>query len=280
MVSDTVPSPDEPDFDWSWTQDADDWVPPAIDLSKPSVARAYDYALGGKDNFAVDRAAAERLAERLPNFRRSAQANRAFLVRAVRLMAEQGVRQFIDLGSGIPTSPNVHEVARGLDQRATVLYVDNDPIVIAHCRALAADSPGILSLLHDVRQPKALLDHPLVRRLIDFDQPVGLLVVALMHFIQHDVAPEMMMLYGRELAPGSFLALSALSSEGMDPEALRVLEAVYPTTSPVVIRSAAQVEALFEGFTLVEPGLVDAANWRHDGEAEQPRILAAVGRKD
>src|SRR5690242_1194680 len=184
-------SPDgEPEIDWAWTADDSDWSPPQIDTERPSAARMYDYALGGKDNFDVDRAAVESVGEILPEFRQVALANRGFLVRAVNTLADLGIDQFIDLGTGIPTSPNVHEIAQNVHPHAKVVYVDNDPIVMAHNRALRSRWPGVLTVLRDLREPASVMDSPEVRNHLDFDRPIGLLFVAVLHFVRRDLGVE------------------------------------------------------------------------------------------
>ena len=269
-----------PDFDWSWTEEGEGWVPPAIDTSKPSPARMYDYALGGKDNFAIDRAAIDQVAEFFPDFRKAALANRSFLVRSVRFMAEAGVRQFIDLGTGIPTPPNVHQVAREVHPNVRVVYVDNDPVVMAHNRALRATLPGVVALAHDLRQPVTVLEDPVVRKLIDFDQPIGVLFIAVMHFVRYDLGPEIVAQFRRVMSPGSYLAISTASNEGISAAAVERTETVYEdTNSAVFMRTRAQVEQLFEGFDLVEPGLVDMTKWRTDEDYCSIRVLSGVGRK-
>lgn len=267
-----------PEVDWSWTEHAPGWVPPEIDQTKPSVARIYDYILGGKDNFAVDRAAADRAFERLPDVRNVAVANRGFLVRAVRLMAEAGIRQFLDLGTGIPTSPNVHEVARQVYPDARVVYVDNDPMVMAHNRALRATSPGVATIQRDLCQPDQVLADPAVVDLIDFDEPVGLLLIGVMQFVPIEVAGPVLARYRSVLAPGSYLALSTQcvdgSAEGGIEHARTTLS---PMLGPVVGRTTVQIEEFFDGFDLVEPGLVDVARWRAEGTPGSLAFLGGVG---
>src|SRR5512135_3427974 len=158
-------------------------TPPGNDPAQPAAARIYDYLLGGKDNYAVDRAAAERVLAVAPDQRQLARANRAFAIRAVGVLAEAGLRQFIDLGTGFPTSPSVHESARQADPSARVVYVDYDPLVHVHNTALLAQDDHVISVQADIREPEAILDHPDVTRLIDFGQPVGVLCVAVLHLI-------------------------------------------------------------------------------------------------
>ncbi|MBI3686072.1 MAG: SAM-dependent methyltransferase [Actinobacteria bacterium] len=267
------PEPGKASFDWGWADDEMDWVPSDdVDISKPSPARVYDYVLGGKDNYPVDRAAAARLMEVVPDYPVAARANREFLARAVQTMAESGVRQFLDLGTGIPTSPNVHEVARTIHPDARIVYVDNDPIVMAHNRARRAVTPGILTVPHDLREPAAVLGDPVVRAHLDFDQPIGLLVIAVLHFVRLDLAPAIVAAYRVALAPGSYLAISTGCRDGMDLETLRKAEEVAASLPyPIVARTMAEIEELFDGFELLPPGLVDL----HGGKA---RLMGGLAR--
>lgn len=268
-----------PEFDWSWTDEDDSWVPPAVDPSVFSVARVYDYFLGGKDNFAADRAAAEQIMAMVPELPSMARANREFLVRAVRFLAESGVRQFIDLGTGIPTSPSVHEVAREIVPDAKVVYVDIDPVVVVHNRALLATVPGVITLQHDLRQPDAVLADSHVRQLIDFDEPVGLLMVAVLHFVGHDTAPGILSRYRTALAQGSYLVIDVACRDGMAMADVVKLEGMYANSSaPLVLRTGAQIEELFDGLELVEPGITEFTQWRASGPVCSVRGLAGVGR--
>jgi hypothetical protein len=249
----------------------------AVDPSKPSAARVYDYLLGGKDNFAVDRQAAERVLTVAPDQRRLARANRAFLIRAVRQLAETGIRQFIDLGTGLPTSPSVHEVARAADPSARVVYVDNDPIVKVHNDAMLATDDNIASLLADLRDPDGILGHPQLRRLIDFTEPVGVLFVAVLHVVAdaHDPA-GIVATFRRHMATGSQLALSQFSADS-DPEAMAELRAVAAGT-PVetYFRPREEIKSFFGDLELLPPGLVDVQAWRPDS-TPQPTRLKIVG---
>jgi hypothetical protein len=275
----TAQPPDgDPEVDWAWTDDDSTWIPPDVDTERASPARMYDYSLGGKDNFAVDRDAVQRVAEIVPEFRLVALANRGFLVRAVMTMAELGIDQFIDIGTGIPTSPNVHEVAQAVHPQARVVYVDNDPIVMAHNRALRAPRPGVLTLNRDLRQPASIVDDPRVREHLDFNRPIGLLFVAVLHFVRRELATEVVKHFQRALPPGSYLAISTASSDGMERALIDRLEAVYArSASPFVLRSTSQVEQLFESVNLIEPGLVDVTQWRNDEPLLPIRILSGVG---
>jgi trans-aconitate methyltransferase len=249
----------------------------AIDVNTPSPARMYDYWLGGKDNFAADRAAAEQVIAVNPEQRDLVRANRAFLVRAVRHIAQEGIDQFLDLGTGIPTSPNVHEVARAVRPSARVVYVDNDPIVSAHNKALRAADDAVGAVHADIRHPAEILADPAVTRLLDLDRPVGLLAIAVLHFITE--AEEVIARFRQALSPGSYLALSVGTTDGLTPSQVQGIKDAYANASAhAVIRSRQEIERLFTGFDLIEPGLVHVAKWRADGPETKGRLLAGVGR--
>ena len=245
----------DPD-DWSWADGTSDWVPPAIDTTRPSVARMYDYFIGGKDHFAVDREAAEGILRVIPDAANVARANREFLIRAAGAMAQSGIEQFLDVGAGIPSSPSVHETVRAVRPEAAVVYLDNDPVVLAHNRAMFADDDRIVTVAHDLREPSAVLGDPVVRGTLDLDRPVGVLFIAVMHFVDLANAPRIVARYVRDLAPGSHVAITAVCRDGMSPEALEAAEAIYARSSaPVVSRTVAQIEQLFDGLTLQAPGV-------------------------
>ncbi|MER6693847.1 SAM-dependent methyltransferase [Streptomyces minutiscleroticus] len=245
-----------------------------IDTSRPHPARIYDYLLGGKDNYEVDRQAAERLASVAPEARIGVQANRAFMRRAVRHVVGSGVRQILDIGTGLPTSPNVHEIARETAPDVRVAYVDNDPIVKTHADALLGDSSATSIVLADLRDPRAVLDHPDVRRVIDFDEPVALLLVAILHFLSEADEPERVVATLRDALPaGSFLVLSHATGDFADRSGA---QAVYnDATATMNLRNRAEVERFFDGFDLVEPGLAQVPFWRPD--APPPPRSAEIG---
>ena len=253
---------------------------PEIDTSKPSPARIYDYALGGKDNFAVDREAFEMMAQSFPDYPNLAQANRGFLVRAVEFMTGAGVDQFIDLGTGIPTSPNVHEIAQRTQPEAKVVYIDNDPIVMTHNRARRAAWPGVITVQHDIREPDKIVGDDVVTHFIDFDRPIGLLMVAVLHFVDQELTEPIMTRFREAMAPGSYLAASVGTSEGLDvgtvDEADDVMQRV---ATPFTLRTRAQIEQIFDGFELVDPGVVDVTQWRNDDKPLSISNLAGVGLK-
>ncbi len=268
------------EVDWAWTDDDDSsWIPPEIDSERPNPARMYDYALGGKDNFEVDRAAVESVGEILPEFREVALANRGFLIRAVSALAHLGIDQFIDLGTGIPTSPNVHEVAQQVHPHAKIVYIDNDPTVMAYNRALQARQPGVSTLLRDLRQPASVMESAEVRSHLDFNRPIGVLLIAVLHFVRRDLGVEVVNQFRRALPAGSYMAISTACMDGMDRPLINRLEQVYAKSPvPMVLRTSEQVEQLFEGVDLLEPGLTDVTQWRHDGRPLPIRILSGVGR--
>jgi O-methyltransferase involved in polyketide biosynthesis len=224
----------------------------------------YDYYLGGKDNFPADREAAELALSVVPFGREVARANRQFLARAVTSMARSGIGQFIDLGTGLPTRPNVHEVARSVHPDARVLYVDNDPMVCSHAHALLATSDGVAAIQGDIRTPQAILNDPVTSAMIDFTQPVGVLFVAVLHFLTDDDQPaEHVAAFRRRMAPGSMLAVSHVTSDGTPPDVRATIQDVYAEASaPAVFRTRQEIESFFSGMDMVEPGLVEVGAWR------------------
>ncbi len=252
----------------------------------PSTARIYDYLLGGKDNYPADRAAAGQIAQILPNVRTSFQWNRAFLGRAVRhLAADRGIRQFIDIGTGLPTARNVHEVAQEAAPGSRVVYVDNDPVVLAHGRHLLHGLAGTTILEHDLRQPDEILADPELRALIDFEGPVALLVVAVLHFISGDDDPGGIIRKLLEPFPsGSYLVMSHGTADAT-PAVSEAAKVYDQATTSAHVRSRAHIRRLVEGLDLVEPGIVWLPEWRPDpGSAPPPNpaeayFYALVARK-
>jgi S-adenosyl methyltransferase len=256
---------------------------PQFDVTTPSVARMYDYYLGGKDNFEVDRAAVDRVAEVIPEIGDVALENRAFLRRAVRYMARQGIRQFIDIGSGLPTVGNTHEIAQQIAPDARVVYVDNDPVVLVHGRAILSADDNTTVVTADMREPGTVLDDPETRTLIDFDEPVGVLLIAMTHFLTMDERPPVMGELHGALAPGSYLAATHVTTEGKQAEAYKQIEAVYATTpTPIFFRGPADISLFFDGYDLVDPGLVTLERWRPDPSDPAPVtswLYGGVGRR-
>lgn len=264
------------------------WAPRGIDLSVPSVSRIYDYYLGGSHNFEVDREAARKVLEIMPGVPKIVQANRAFMRRAVRYAVDEGITQFLDIGSGIPTFGNVHQVAQTACPGAHVVYVDNDPVAVAHSRAVLEGNATAGIAAADLRKPRGILDSPEVTRLLDLDKPVALLLVAVLHFLDEEDDPWSVVAELRDaLAPGSLLALTHASTEGgpMSLEQGEEVELLYKAASaPLVMRTRPRVERFFDGFELVDPGLVAPPNWRPETppEQEDPVVFggfAGVGRK-
>ncbi|MFC4535495.1 SAM-dependent methyltransferase [Sphaerisporangium dianthi] len=260
-------------------------APQVLDPNVPSAARIYDYALGGKDNYAADRAAADKVFAIAPEMRAMARQNRAFLGRAVRYLAgEAGIRQFLDLGSGLPTQQNVHQVAKEIAPESRVVYVDHDPIVVAHGEALVATSPDVAFVPGDLRRIDDVLDHPGLRRLIDFDRPVAVLMVAVLHFIPDGEGPYEVVARLRDLmAPGSHLAVSSVTPDPHPEETAALIKVSTSAGAPFVARSHGEVTRFFEGLDLVEPGLVSAPEWRPQiaraVDLDKMWVLAGVGRK-
>jgi hypothetical protein len=259
-----------------------------IDTSKPHPARMYNAYLGGNDNYPADRAAVRQILRNFPEVRGIALANRAFMQRAVRfLAAEAGIRQFIDIGTGIPSAGNVHEVAGRAAPDARVVYVDNDPIVHVHANALLTGSGTTGIVLADLRDPAAIVAHPQLRELIDFSRPVALLLVAILHFIRDEEDPAGIVATLRDALPdGSYLALSHGTLDFHPPGGEDLAASGYQNaTAPLVLRARERVLPFFDGFELLEPGLVQAPLWRPEGRRPRPRdleklgIYAGVGRK-
>lgn len=240
------------------------WSTPDISPDVPSVARMYDYYLGGFHNFAVDRAAAERALAIYPGLRLVMQANRAFLRRTVQFMIDQGIDQFLDIGSGIPTAGNVHEIAQERNPLATVVYVDVDPVAVTHSQAILRDQPRTASVLADARRPKDMVQMPEVRRLLDFDRPLGILGLMLLHFIPEDaLAFHIVHTLRDAMAPGSFLVLSHATSDQIPDDTKAQMVQLYANTSnPIVARSSGVIATFFDGLELVAPGLVYLPQWR------------------
>ncbi|MEU5690375.1 SAM-dependent methyltransferase [Actinosynnema sp. NPDC020468] len=257
---------------------------PDIDLTKPSAARVYDYYLGGAHNFAVDREMAEQAIAMWPEVPLIMQANRAFLRRAVEFCAAAGIDQFLDLGSGIPTVGNVHEVALARNPDARVVYVDNDPVAAAYSRTILDGDPRTAVVREDLRDPEKVLNSPEVTDLLDLSRPVAVMTVAVLHFVD-DPAP-VIAAYRDAVVPGSHLVVSHATRDGQRAQADEHQDLYRRrTATPMTMRTKAQVEALFAGFDLVEPGVVHLPLWRPaspddvDGRPERFAGLAAVGRK-
>ncbi len=260
---------------------SDEWAPPGIDVTVPSVARVYDFMLGGKDNFAVDRQVAQMALEIVPDAPMSGRSNREFLRRVVRMLAaDHGIRQFLDIGSGLPSNGNVHEVAQRVDPAARVVYVDNDPIVLVHSRAMLSGNPNTAVIQADLRDPEALLAGSEVRDLLNFDEPVGLLLFAILHHLRDDEDPGGIAarLIDR-LAPGSFVAISHFCNTGDEhPELTAKSEAVEKLFNERLgtgrWRTKQEILSFFGGLELLDPGVVPLPMWRP--EVTGPTDMAEI----
>ncbi|MEW2517393.1 SAM-dependent methyltransferase [Actinacidiphila alni] len=271
--------------------DRPSWAPQGIDLTVPSVSRIYDYFLGGSHNFEVDREAARLVIRAMPGVTKISQANRAVMHRAVRFAMDRGIDQFLDIGSGIPTFGNVHEVVHRTNPGAHVVYVDNDPVAVAHSRAVlneAGNTDKAAIAAADLRDPRTVLDNPEVKRLLDFDRPVALLLVAVLHLLSDADKPREVVAALRDvLAPGSVLVVTHATLQfGPTPSAQRGVQEVYQrTTTPLIMRTKEEVELFFDGFELVEPGVVPLPHWRPEvplSDDDDPAVLhglAGVGLK-
>jgi hypothetical protein len=249
--------------------------PPAIDISRPHPARMYDYYLGGKDNFAVDREAAEKVLAGMPTGRTFARENRAFMGRAVRFLTEEaGIRQFLDIGTGLPAANNVHEVAQAVAPQCRIVYADNDPLVLTHARALLTSSPeGRTAYIHaDLRDPESILSSPVTREVLDFGQPVALMLVAVLHFITDEERPgELIRTLLGALPSGSYLVASHMTGEH-DRAAMAAATQAYREAK---VRGQARdcddfSRLAFTGLELVPPGVTLVSEWRPSGDGPRP----------
>ena len=251
---------------------------------RPNPSRIYNCLLGGKDNYEQDRQAAGQLLAVVPDARVAARANRRFVGRAVRFLAgEAGIGQFIDIGAGLPAPGNVHQVARELDPLARVAYVDNDPVVVSHARALLCTAPGVCAFEGDLRDPPGILNHPDLRAMIDLGVPVAIVLGAVLHHVPDEDSPHKLVgMLTAAMAPGSYLVISHATSEDMGADAARQVQELYEQASaPAVLRSRVEVARFFEGLELVPPGIGNVAAWRagpRPAESGRTIVLGGVGR--
>lgn len=264
------------------TRDGAETAVSGIDLTTPSIARAYDYMLGGKDNFAVDRALVDHIVAEMPGSRSLALDNRAVLVRGIReIVLNTPVRQFLDLGSGLPTAENVHQVAQLHAPESRVVYVDNDPIVLAHGRAILAENEKTVVVQADLRAPKEIYDNPETRALIDFEQPVAVILSAILHHLNDDEDPAALVRFWYDRVPsGSYFFVSHFRSADDDRSA-RLQKVVQQSIGRGRWRSDEEILGLLpDGVTVLPPGLVPASQWRPEGPLEEPtawgRLIGAV----
>jgi trans-aconitate methyltransferase len=259
-------------------------IGPGLDSGTANIARIYDYLIGGKDNYAVDREAALALTAALPSAARAARDNRAFLGRAVRYLAgREGISQFLDIGTGLPVGGHVHEIAQAVNPDARVAYVDNDRVVVAHATALLANARNVTADECDVRHPRVLLSMPGVRSMIDFEQPVAVLLVAVLHFVPDTESPWVITrCIIDHLAPGSCVVISHVTGDEAPPGAIERARKIY---DGAFVRGAARsrddIEAMFDGLDLLPPGVVDVAAWRsrRPGPPRPVLFYAGIGRK-
>lgn len=258
---------------------------PEFDPAIPVIARVYDAATGGKNHLPADREVFEKIRHLFGKDRwvTPATENRRFLRRAVRHLLDAGIRQFVDIGCGMPARVNVHDLVHGVDPEAKVVYIDYDPLVVTHYRAQVHALPTATVFQADARRPESILSHPELTRLIDFSEPVGLLLVAVLHFVADEHDPNgIVARLAEKLAPGSHLVLSHMSADGQDPETAKRFEAAFANMrDPLVLRPRARIATLFDGFELVPPGLAEGALW-HAPEEEPPPsgwLAVGVGRK-
>lgn len=250
------------------------WVPTSVNVDKPSAARIYDYLLGGSHNFAVDREFLDKLLTIQPNAKRWAIMNRAFMRRAVLFMLEQGIRQFLDLGSGIPTVGNVHEIAQAVDPEARVVYVDNEHVAVAHGQLLLENNENAVIVQADITKPGLVLNDPVTQRVLDFSRPVGLLAITIGHYILDDQNPSAVFAAYRDALPtGSYLALTHVTND-FDRERTEELaeEMTKNSQNKAQARSKEEIRSFFGEYELVDPGLVTTSQWRPDlpDEVESP----------
>jgi SAM-dependent methyltransferase len=246
----------------------------ALRTDIPHPARVYDVYLGGKDNFPADREAAHRVAETFPTISTTARTNRDFLLRAVADLAGSGVRQFLDIGTGIPTSPAIHEIAQGIDPHARVVYVDNDPMVLVHARALLTNTTALGRTAYldaDLRHPESILDAPQLWEVLDPTLPVALILGAILHFLPDDLQPQAIVKQLLSaLPPQSYLVLSHVTAD-FDPQ-WNEIERLYNAEFgiPLQVRSADEIAVFFNGLELLPPGLTAVSQWRHQGLRQPP----------
>jgi hypothetical protein len=258
-----------------------DWLPTDVDPNTPNAARVYDVYLGGTHNLPVDREFARRAKEILPDVDTVARMNRSYLQRVVGELTRTGIDQFLDLGSGIPTNGNVHEIAQSINPRATIVYVDNEKVAVAHSAGLLAGNDKATILNADIRQPHTVLE---AAELLDFTRPVGVIMCTILHFISDADDPlRIVRTYRDALVPGSYLAISHGTTDNR-PDLAAFGDAYRNTPNPVTLRPRAEVERFFDGFDLIEPGLVFTPQWRpltpsEVTEPERAGVYAGVGRK-
>jgi hypothetical protein len=260
------------------------WAPENIDLEQPNAARVYDYLLGGAANFAKDREFAGRLTQIAPEAPQIARTNRAFLRRAVRYCLDNGIRQFLDVGSGIPTAGNVHEIAQRIDPSAKVVYVDIEPVAVAHTELMLADNDNADVIRGNLLEPDEILSSAPARQLLNLDEPIAVLMVAVLHFLNDDAKPHTAVArYVDAITPGSYLVLSHIAAENTDEQS-QARNLYQKDAIPILGRTPEQLAAFFTGTEIIEPGIVWTPQWHPETtdnttEPERSKAYAAVGRK-
>jgi len=258
-----------------------DWIPADIPLDKPSPSRIYDCLLGGFHNLEIDRIMVQKLLENVPDLPLMAQANRAFLRRVVMYLLSQGIDQFLDIGSGIPTVGNVHELVHKANPEAHVVYVDIDPVAVAHSNTILVDNSNAVAIRADAREINNLLKMPEVLKFIDFDRPLAVLFLAILHYVMDDdVAYQITRVIEQTLGPGSFIAISHPARDAVRHE-IDVSRDTFRKASNTKNRTIAEIQRFFDGFDIVEPGLVYIPNWRPEGPddlyLDNPKLAYSIG---
>ncbi|WP_405489947.1 SAM-dependent methyltransferase [Nocardia sp. NBC_00511] len=263
------------------------WAPEGIDLDRPSASRVYDFFVGGMHNFEIDRELARMIEQFTPNVAETMRANRDLLRRCVRLLVDKGIDQFLDLGSGIPTVGNVHEVAQARNPEAKVVYVDIDPVAVAHSQAILDGNENTAIVHADVADPDSILADPDVKRLIDFDRPVAVLLLGVLHFVSDEADPAAAVAKLLEVCPlGSYVAITHATADGQPAEVLEAQRLSGRTSTEIVLRDRDVIASYFHDWTMVDPGLVLLPLWRPDNPGdvgEHPERSGAYGglaRKD
>lgn len=266
-----------------------DWIPQDIPLNQSNVARIYDYFLGGHHNFEVDRQVAQKIESVYPDIRIGAITNRAFLCRAVEYVVREGIEQIIDLGSGIPTVGNVHDIAQAINPEARVIYVDIDRIAVAHSQAMLTENDNATAIRADAAYPRQIIDHEEVKTLIDFDQPLALFGVAIFHLIPEDERLQTVIDEWKQmLSPGSYFVIAHPTYDDVPQHLIEQAQKLYASSAGVKskMRSWEEIKEFFAGFEIIEPGLVHAPNWRPESpddplvdEPERSMVWAGVGLK-
>jgi S-adenosyl methyltransferase len=260
------------------------WAPKDIDLDRPNAARVYDFLLGGMANFATDREFARRLIEIAPDAPKLARGNRAFLRRAVTYCLDNGIRQFLDIGSGIPTAGNVHEIAQRIEPSARVVYVDAEPVAVAHTELMLEGNDNADVVHGNLLEPDHLLGSAAARRLLNLDEPIAVLMVSVLHFLDDDAGPyAAVSRYVDAMAPGSYLVISHIAAEDTDEQS-RARNLYQKDAVPILGRTREQLAEFFTGLELIEPGIVWAPEWHPEEsdiitDPQRSRGFAAVGRK-